>query len=267
MGLAQLYQLRGRVGRADRQAYCYLLFPPVAKLTPEADERLRAMAEFVELGSGMGLAMRDLEIRGTGNILGPEQHGQVAAVGFDLYCRLLDEAIREARGEIIEEQRDPAMELGVNALLPAAYIPDEHERMSGYRRLAAARTVEEVETIAADLTEQFGPPPPEARALLDVVRLRTVARNAGVTSITRQNGRFVVRFGTGTTFDERTQRQLRHLLGGRAQVTAAGLMVRASGESFADQATALGETLALVGSLSSHATTGADIKESPSRAG
>ncbi|MDR7418137.1 MAG: transcription-repair coupling factor [Armatimonadota bacterium] len=250
MGLAQLYQLRGRVGRADRQAYCYLLYPPAVPLTPEAEQRLRAMAEFVELGSGLGLAMRDLEIRGAGNILGPEQHGHVAAVGFDLYCRLLDEAIREARGEIVEEPREPILELGVNALLPSAYIDDERDRMAYYRRLAAVRTADDLEAVAAELEEQYGPPPAEAVALLNAVRLRMAARASGVASITRQNGRFIVRFGEGTSLDESLQVQLRLALGNRAQVTPTGLVVRAADRSFAKQTAVLGEVLMLVGRVS-----------------
>ncbi|MDR7545021.1 MAG: transcription-repair coupling factor [Armatimonadota bacterium] len=253
MGLAQLYQLRGRVGRADRQAYCYLLYPPAAPLGPEAEQRLRAMAEFVELGSGLGLAMRDLEIRGAGNILGPEQHGHVAAVGFDLYCRLLDEAIREARGEIVAEQRDPTLELGINALLPATYVPEERDRMAYYRRLAGAHTLEDLETTLADLVEQYGPPPDEARALADAVRVRIAARAAGVSSVVRQNGRFVVRLAEGTGLDEHLQLQLRLALGSRAQVSAAGIVVRPVGKSFADQAAALADLLGLIGRVASRA--------------
>ncbi len=249
MGLAQLYQLRGRVGRADRQAYCYLLYPPSAPLTPEAEQRLRAMAEFVELGSGLGLAMRDLEIRGAGNILGPEQHGHAAAVGFDLYCRLLDEAIREARGEIVEEARDPAMELGVDAYLPSGFVPDDADRMTYYRRLAAAQTADETETIASELQERFGALPAPVRALVDAVRLRTVARSVGVSSITREDHRFIVRLGSGGHLDEAVQRRLRSALGGRAQVTAVGLVVRAAGGSFTEQAEAVREILTLVGRL------------------
>jgi transcription-repair coupling factor (superfamily II helicase) len=248
MGLAQLYQLRGRVGRADRQAYCYLLYPLAAKLTPEAEERLRAMAEFVELGSGMGLAMRDLEIRGAGNILGPEQHGHVAAVGFDLYCRLLDEAIRESRGEIVEEQRDPTLELGVRALLPDGYVSDDHERMTYYRRLALARTAGDVDAIAAELAAHAGPLPEEARALVDVIRLRIVARAAGVTSIVRQDGRFSIRFD-GPPFDDAVQRMLRAHLRGRVQVTPGGISVRLTEKAFADQAAALGDLIGHVNRL------------------
>ncbi|MBI3998210.1 MAG: transcription-repair coupling factor [Armatimonadetes bacterium] len=253
MGLAQLYQLRGRVGRADRQAYCYLLYPRSTPLTPEAEQRLRAMAEFVELGSGLALAMRDLEIRGAGNILGPEQHGQVAAVGFDLYCRLLDEAIREARGEIVEEARDPTLELGVDAYLPPSLVPDELERMAYYRRLAAARTSDEVDQIAAELSERTESVPEAAQALLDAVRVRVVARSVGVTSITREGRQFIVRLTAGGHLDEAAQRRLRAALGGRAQVTGVGLSIRVSGQEFSDQIGTLCEVLAMVGRVSAQA--------------
>jgi len=254
MGLAQLYQLRGRVGRADRQAYCYLLYPPSIPLTPEAEQRLRAMAEFVELGSGLGLAMRDLEIRGAGNILGPEQHGHVAAVGFDLYCRLLDEAIREARGEIVEEARDPALELGVDAYLPATFVSDDADRLSYYRRLAAAATLEEAETIGRELLERFGRLPAPVRALMDVVRIRTIARDAGISSIVRENDRFIIRLGAGSHLDEGMQRHLRTALAGRAQVTAVGLTVRAAAGDFGEQAESLREVLTRVGRVAAHST-------------
>ncbi len=253
MGLAQLYQLRGRVGRADRQAYCYLLYPRTTPMTPEAEQRLRAMAEFVELGSGLGLAMRDLEIRGAGNILGPEQHGQVAAVGFDLYCRLLDEAIREARGEVVEEARDPTLELGVDAFLPPSLVPDELERMTLYRRLAVARAADEVDAIEADLAERAKTLPAPAQSLVDAVRVRVAARAADVTGITREGNRFVVRLAVGGSLDDAMQRRLRSALGGRAQVTAVGVSVRASGEGFSAQAKALIEVLAFVGRLSTQA--------------
>jgi transcription-repair coupling factor (superfamily II helicase) len=246
LGLAQLYQLRGRVGRADRQAYCYLLYPRHAPLTPEAEQRLRAMAEFVALGSGLGLAMRDLEIRGAGNLLGPEQHGHIAAVGFDLYCRLLDEAIREAKGEIVEEPRDPVLELGVDARLPAAFLPDEQARLRVYRRLAAARTADDVDAVAAELAEA-GPPPAPVEALLEVVRLRIAARQVGVTAITRDGDQYVVRLAAAGHLDGSTQRRLQEALGARARVTATGLAVRAAGTTFAEQAGSLREVLALVG--------------------
>jgi transcription-repair coupling factor (superfamily II helicase) len=247
MGLAQMYQLRGRVGRADRQAFCYLLYPRTTPVTQEAEQRLRAMAEFVELGSGLGLAMRDLEIRGAGNILGPEQHGHVAAVGFDLYCRLLDEAIREARGEVVEEARDPTLELGVDAFLPPPLIPDDLERMSYYRRLAVARTPDDIDAIAADLFERTHPLPAPAQALIDVVRVRVAARAADVTGITREGDRFMIRLAVGSALDDAMQRRMRSALAGRAQVTAVGLSVRAPGPDFSSQAKALCDVLAIVG--------------------
>ena len=255
MGLAQLYQLRGRVGRADRQAYCYLLYPRSTPLTAEAEQRLRAMAEFVELGSGLGLAMRDLEIRGAGNILGPEQHGHVAAVGFDLYCRLLDEAIREARGEVVGETPDPAMELGIDAYLPQAFLPDEHDRMAYYRRLAAARSIEEVDGLAAELGERGALPLP-VQSLIEAVRVRAVARTAGVTSITREDGRFTVRLGAGGHLDDAAQRRLRSTLGSRAQVSAIGMTVPAVGKEFSEQARGLREVLTLLGHLAAHSVPG-----------
>jgi transcription-repair coupling factor (superfamily II helicase) len=144
--------------------------------------------------------------------------------------------------------------LGVDAYLTSTYVPDETDRMMFYRRLSGAGTAEEVDVVAADLEDRAGPPPPEAQALLDAVRLRIVARSAGVTSITWQDGRFAVRFGEGGRLDEAMQRRLRAALGGRAQVSAVGLTVRASGSSFTDRASALRETLTQVGRLSAHAT-------------
>src|SRR5256885_10671139 len=130
MGLPQLSHLRGRVGRSDVQASCYLLYPRGVPLTDEPRQRLQAMQEFVELGSGLRLAMRDLEIRGAGNLLGPEQHGHLAAVGFDLYMRLLEEAVRETRGEVVEEPPEVAVDLDVGAYLPDTYVSSPAQRMA-----------------------------------------------------------------------------------------------------------------------------------------
>ncbi len=197
LGLAQLYQLRGRVGRADRQAYAYLLHPRGARLTHEAEQRLVAMREFVELGSGMRLAMRDLEIRGAGNILGPEQHGHLAAVGFDLYMRLLDEAIRELRGEIVEETPDPTVDLGVEAYLPESYVDVPAQRVAAYRRLAETRTPDDAAAAIAELRDRYGPLPEPVQHLADVIRLRALARSAGVATISRSDGGVLVRLAGG----------------------------------------------------------------------
>jgi transcription-repair coupling factor (superfamily II helicase) len=197
LGLAQLYQLRGRVGRADRQAYAYLLHPREARLTPEAEQRLVAMREFVELGSGLRLAMRDLEIRGAGNLLGAEQHGHLAAVGFDLYMRLLDEAIRELRGEIVEETPDATVDLGVEAYLPESYVEVPAQRIAAYRRLAEAKTPDDAAAAIAELRDRYGPLPDPAKRLADVIRLRVLARSAGVAAISRDHAGVLIKLPNG----------------------------------------------------------------------
>ncbi|HEV8353971.1 MAG TPA: transcription-repair coupling factor [bacterium] len=219
MGLSQLYQLRGRVGRSDRQAYCYLLYPRGAKLTDEAEQRLEAMQEFVELGSGFKLAMRDLEIRGAGNLLGPEQHGQLAAVGFELYTRLLDEAVRELRGQMIEDVPDAAIDLGIDAYLPEKYIEDDGQRMAAYRKLAAARTLDEAQAVAEELTDRFGALPEPAANLVEIVRLRAVAREAGVASITREKGLIAIKPAQPLQLPDDDRLQLIARLRGHAAVT------------------------------------------------
>jgi transcription-repair coupling factor (superfamily II helicase) len=242
LGLAQLYQLRGRVGRADRQAYAYLLYPRHARLTAEAEQRLVAMREFVELGSGLRLAMRDLEIRGAGNILGPEQHGHLAAVGFDLYMRLLDEAIREVRGEIVEEAPEVTVDLHVDAYLPEGYIASPGQRMTAYRRLAGARTLEECEAAVTELRDRYGPLPQPARSFVEVIRLRVLARRAGVASISRDRGGVLLKVadpGAGETV-------VRAVLArphGRVRFTPEGVLVSTNGAGFEETARLIGEVL------------------------
>jgi len=255
MGLSQLYQLRGRVGRSDRQAYAYLLYPKGVRLTPEAYKRLEALQEFVELGSGFKLAMRDLEIRGAGNLLGPEQHGHLAAVGFDLYCRLLDEAIRQLRGEIVEEAPDPSIDLRVDAYIPEFYIPDQAQRLIAYRKLSAARTLEEVEEVAGELRDRYGELPEPVRNLLEIVRLKALARRAGVASVAREGDHLVLRFSTSPSLSERGQHLLDQALRGRAILHPKALVIRAGGHRFPEDARWLREaleTLIRVESLESH---------------
>ncbi|HLE78240.1 MAG TPA: transcription-repair coupling factor [bacterium] len=249
MGLSQLYQLRGRVGRADRQAFCYLLYPRGAKLTEEAQQRLEAMQEFVELGSGFKLAMRDLEIRGAGNLLGPEQHGQLAAVGFELFTRLLDEAVRELRGQMIEEMPDAAIDLGVDAYLPEVYIEDEGQRMAAYRKLAAARTTDEVRSASDELTDRFGTLPEAAETLLEIVRLRVLAKDAGVTSITRDKGVVAIKTARGFQLPDADRAALISRLRGRATVSAGVLQLQADRQRFADDVQWISEALAALTDL------------------
>ncbi len=224
LGLAQLYQLRGRVGRSDRQAYAYFLYPRGARLTPEAQERLAALREFTELSSGLRLAMRDLEIRGAGNLLGPEQHGHLAAVGFELYTRLLEEAIRRLRGEFVEEAPDPTIDLRVSAYLPDAYIPEEVQRLSVYRRLAALRSVEEATELREELKDRYGPLPEAVHNLVEIAVLRERARALGVGAIQQRPDGVLLRLRVPLEERERTWLQLEHRQ--RVALTAEGVLIR-----------------------------------------
>jgi transcription-repair coupling factor (superfamily II helicase) len=186
LGLAQLYQLRGRVGRRGQRAYAYLLHPPDRVLTEEAYERLKTIGEFTDLGSGFKIAMRDLEIRGAGNLLGAAQSGHIAAVGFDLYCQMVTEAVGELKGEPVAAPIEVTVDLPVHANLPRDYVARDDVRMEAYRRLAAVTTLSDVDDIREEWEDRYGPPPPPAAALLDVARLRAVAVRLGLRSITVQ---------------------------------------------------------------------------------
>jgi transcription-repair coupling factor (superfamily II helicase) len=183
MGLAQLYQLRGRVGRSAERAFAYLFFPPGSHLTEEAHERLAAVSRLTALGSGFQVAMRDLEIRGAGNLLGAEQSGHIAAVGFDTYAQLLAESVAELRGEPVPEEKEIRIELPVRAFLPVAYLGQESLRLELYRRVASARSDEELDRIRAEAEDRFGPLPSEAGTLLEVARLRVLAERLGIGEI------------------------------------------------------------------------------------
>ncbi len=185
-GLAQLYQLRGRVGRSDRLAFTYLLVPPERSLTREARARLAAILEFADLGAGFRIAARDLEIRGAGNLLGAEQHGHLRAVGFETYCHLLEEAVRELRGEAAPAPPTTAeLRLGLDLRLPERYIAEETLRLAVYRRIAGARDDEELAKLRQEFTERFGPAPAQLEHLLLHQRVRRRAEALGVTRIKR----------------------------------------------------------------------------------
>ncbi|MGD0440338.1 MAG: transcription-repair coupling factor [Acidimicrobiales bacterium] len=184
LGLGQLHQLRGRVGRAGRRAYAYLLFPPDRVLSEQAYERLRTIGEHTELGSGFKIAMRDLEIRGAGNLLGRDQSGHIAAVGYDLYVRLVAEAVSELKGEPVRVPVDITVDLPVDAFLPPEYVEREDLRLEAYRRLAEVRDLEAVEDLRAEWLDRYGPLPREAEALVAVGRLRAECVRTGVTEVT-----------------------------------------------------------------------------------
>ncbi|MGH2710582.1 MAG: transcription-repair coupling factor, partial [Actinomycetota bacterium] len=183
MGLSQLYQLRGRVGRSAERAFAYLFFPREAGLSEEAHERLAAISRLTELGSGFKVAMRDLEIRGAGNLLGAEQSGHIAAVGFDTYARLLAESVAELKGEPILEEKEIRVDLPVRAFIPVDYLGQESLRLEMYRRVASARSEAELGRVREEAEDRFGPVPHEVQTLLDVTRLRIAAERAGVEDI------------------------------------------------------------------------------------
>ena len=193
LGLAQLYQLKGRVGRGRTQAYAYFMFPGETPLTPEATERLTAINEYQELGSGMRVAMRDLEIRGAGSLMGAEQHGNLSSVGFDLYTQMLGEAVAEARGEGGDvEQTEVNINLAADFFLAEEYLPEVDRRVLVYRKLAAAVELAEVDALERETEERFGSLPAAAKNLFDRARIRIRASRLGVTSVSLTSGRIVV---------------------------------------------------------------------------
>ena len=183
LGLGQLHQLRGRVGRAGQRAYAYLFFPPDRELSEEAYERLKTIGEHTELGSGFKIAMRDLEIRGAGNLLGADQSGHIAAVGYDLYVQMVSEAVAELKGEEVRPPAEIKLEIPLDAFLPTDYVSREDLRIEAYRRLAVVTTHAEVDDIAAEWSDRFGPPPPPAAALLRVARLRAECSRIGIREV------------------------------------------------------------------------------------
>ncbi|MCL5934980.1 MAG: transcription-repair coupling factor, partial [Firmicutes bacterium] len=197
MGLSQLYQLRGRVGRSNRIAYAYFTYRRDRILSEVAEKRLAAIKEFTAFGSGYKIAMRDLEIRGAGNLLGPEQHGQIDAVGFDLYCRLLEEAVREARGEEQAGPVETAIELPVEAYIPQAYVPDPNQKVEIYRRIAAIIEESVLDDLAGELKDRFGAIPLQVQRLLRVARLKTLAGRIRIKNISEQSGFFRMQFAPG----------------------------------------------------------------------
>jgi transcription-repair coupling factor (superfamily II helicase) len=204
LGLAQLYQLRGRVGRSSRRAYAYLLYRRRERMSEEARKRLQAIFNASELGAGFQIALADLEIRGAGNILGGEQSGHMAAVGFDLYSRLLAEAVeeRKARREDRPARVDKpqaVVDLPVEAHLPDTYVPEEAQKLELYRRLARARSSGDLAAFRQEVTDRFGPMPLPVTRLVEVAELRLTAEAAGVASMSREEGQLVVRFGEGMT--------------------------------------------------------------------
>ncbi|MHC4305945.1 MAG: helicase-related protein, partial [Planctomycetota bacterium] len=187
-GLSELHQLRGRVGRYKHRAYCYLLLPTDRMISEVAMRRLQAIEQFSMLGAGFRIALRDLEIRGAGNLLGPQQSGHIAAVGYDMYCRLLEHAVADLTDETTETSIDTVVDIGIAGSLPRGYIPSTARRMEAYRRASGADSPEEVAAVEQDLTSAYGAPPPSAVTLLRLAELRVLATMHAARSVTRHEG-------------------------------------------------------------------------------
>jgi transcription-repair coupling factor (superfamily II helicase) len=214
MGLAQLYQLRGRVGRSNRLAYAYITHRRDKVITEESEKRLAAIREFTELGSGFRIAMRDMEIRGVGNLLGTEQHGHMESVGYDMYCRLLDEAVREiereraageggqpadgarkpdgARDSGVDEVALVSLDIRINAYIDGLYIDDETLRLEMYQKIASARSEEDIGDIADEMIDRFSSMPQETENLISLTRMKVLAAGCGISSITEKTGQVIM---------------------------------------------------------------------------
>jgi transcription-repair coupling factor (superfamily II helicase) len=223
LGLSELYQLRGRVGRSNRRAYAYLLVPADTELTPIARKRLAAMREFSDLGAGFKIAALDLELRGAGNLLGGEQSGHVDAVGFDLYVQMLERAVRELKGERVEPEVETQIHLGLDVRIPAEYIAEENQRLRVYKRLAEAEDERAQKDAMQELTDRYGAPPPAVHNLLAYSRLKTACRRAGIRSLERARDWLSIRFSQESPLDPQNVMQFVSGTAG-AQFTPGGVL-------------------------------------------
>jgi transcription-repair coupling factor (superfamily II helicase) len=201
LGLSELYQLRGRVGRSNRRAYAYLLVPQDLELTPIARRRLAALKEFSDLGAGFKIAALDLELRGAGNLLGGEQSGHIEAIGFELYTQMLDNAIRQMKGEIPPDEIPTQLNLGLNIRIPNEYIAEENQRLRMYKRIAGIETDAQLDDVRGELTDRYGEPPAAVRHLLDYASLKLQAARVGATNVERKRDLVNIKFKQTATID------------------------------------------------------------------
>ena len=236
LGLSELYQLRGRVGRSNRRAYAYLMIPPEVELTPIARRRLAALKEFSDLGAGFKLAALDLELRGAGNMLGGEQSGHIEAIGFELYTQMLERAVREMKGEAAPEEAETQLNLGLNIRIPADYVPEENQRLQMYKRVARVETESQLGDVTAEMQDRYGPPPPAVRNLLDYASLKLLCMKVGVNAIERKRDVVTLKFQQNAAVDPE---QLARFVSAQrgAQFTPDGML------KFALKATAAEEVL------------------------
>jgi len=201
LGLSELYQLRGRVGRSNRRAYAYLLLPPEIELTPIARRRLAALKEFSDLGAGFKIAALDLELRGAGNMLGGEQSGHIEAVGFELYTQMLDRAVREIKGELVADQAETQLNLGLNIRIPGNYIKEENQRLRMYKRVAGVESEAQLNDVRAELTDRYGEMPAAVRNLMDYATLKLLAVRVGVIAVERKRDVVTIKFRQDAVID------------------------------------------------------------------
>jgi transcription-repair coupling factor (superfamily II helicase) len=204
LGLSELYQLRGRVGRSNQRAYAYLLVPPETVLSEVARKRLSAMKEFSELGAGFRIAALDLELRGAGNMLGRQQHGHIEAVGFDIYTQMLERAVSKLKGEAAAPELRTTLSLGLDVRIPQDYVPSENLRLRTYKRISSIKTDEEKMDVAKELEDRFGPLPASVGNLLEYAALKSICERLRISMVERQGNRLAVRFHPETPLDPAT---------------------------------------------------------------
>ena len=197
MGLSQLYQLRGRVGRTNKIAYAYFTYKKDKVLTEIAEKRLKAIKEFTELGSGFKIAMRDLEIRGAGNMMGSAQHGHMAAIGYDLYVKMLEEAVKKLKGEIKEEPIETSIDLKIDAYIPSNYIEDETLKIEVYKKIAAIGSNQDKMEIIDELIDRFSDIPITTQNLIDISYLKSIANSLGIEEVKQKDGEIKLSFQDG----------------------------------------------------------------------
>ena len=198
MGLAQMYQLRGRVGRSDRMAYAYVTYKKDKTLSEEAEKRLKAIKDFTEFGSGFKIAMRDLEIRGAGNLIGAEQHGHMEAVGYDTYCRLLEEAVQEQKGKEVKEEAASQIEINISAYISDTYIQNENHKIEMYKKIASAQDQKGIEEIEDELIDRYGDIPKEVYNLLTIAEIKNLSKSLAISSISDKTGSIIIQFKENT---------------------------------------------------------------------
>ena len=197
-GLAQLYQIRGRVGRSDKQAYAYITYKRDKLINEVAEKRLKAIKEFTEFGSGFKIAMRDLEIRGAGSLIGEMQHGHMDQVGYDTYCKLLDEVVKEMKGIEVEEDIDVSIDINVSSYIPDSYIENGSQKIEVYQNIALCSSDEDIKNIEEDILDRFGKMPKEVNNLLEIARIKGMCKNLGITKINQKQSSIVFNFNPET---------------------------------------------------------------------